>query len=94
MGKHDYFCYMRRKYLQILGVSLILFTWIIWLVILILPVFKLTLTQYAIAYPVLLLATNLFWVGAALVGKEIIQKYNLLPRVKKWFKGLGKKKER
>jgi len=84
---------MKHKYIRILGVSLIIFSWIIWGVIFILPFFKLTLTQYAIAYPVLLAATSIFWVGAALVGKEIIQKYNLLSKVKKWFKRLSKKKE-
>jgi len=84
---------MKRKFIRILGVSLIIFTWIIWGVIIILPFFKLSLKQYAIAYPVLLAATNIFWVGAALVGKELIQKYNLLSKVKTWFKRLSKKKE-
>lgn len=84
---------MKRKFIRILGVSLIVFTWIIWGVIVILPFFKLSLKQYAIAYPVLLVATNIFWVGAALVGKELIQKYNLLSKVKTWSKRLSKKKE-
>jgi hypothetical protein len=84
---------MKQKYIRILGVSFIIFSWIIWGVIFILPFFKLTLIQYAIAYPILLAATNIFWVGAALVGKELVQKYNLLSKVKKWFKRLCKKKE-
>ena len=84
---------MKRKFIRILGISLILLTWAIWGVIIILPFFKLTLTQYAIAYPVLLAATNIFWVGAALVGKELIQKYNIIPKVKKLFKRLRRKKE-
>ena len=84
---------MKRKFIRILGISLIVFTWIIWGVIIILPFLKLSLKQYAIAYPVLLAATNIFWVGAALVGKELIQKYNLLSKVKTWFKRLSKKKE-
>ncbi len=84
---------MKRKFTRILGISLIILTWIIWGVIFILPFFKLTLTQYAIAYPVLLAATNLFWVGAALVGKELIQKYNIMPGIKKLFQKLKKKKE-
>lgn len=84
---------MKRKFIRILGISLIIITWMIWGVIFILPFFKLTLTQYAIAYPVLLAATNLFWVGAALVGKELIQKYNIMPRIKNLLKKLRKKKE-
>jgi hypothetical protein len=61
--------------------------------IFILPFFKFTVTQYAIAYPILLVATNIFWVGAALVGKELIQKYNILSKIKNWFKRLSPKKE-
>jgi len=81
---------MNRKFLRILGVSLIILTWIIWGVIFILPFLKLTIKQYAIAYPILLAATSIFWVGAALVGKELIQKYNLLSKLKKWLKRPGR----
>jgi len=84
---------MKHKYVRILGISLIILSWIIWGVIFILPFFKLTLKQYAIAYPILLVATNIFWVGAALVGKELVQKYNLILKAKKLFKRLSKKKE-
>ncbi|MEI8007075.1 MAG: transporter suffix domain-containing protein [Bacteroidota bacterium] len=77
---------MKRKFQRILGVSLILLTWIIWGVIFILPFLKLTLKQYAVIYPVLIVSTSIFWVGAALVGKELVQKYNLLPKIKQWFK--------
>lgn len=84
---------MKRKFIRYLGVSLIVFTWVLWGVMFILPFFKLTVTQYAIAYPVLLAATNIFWVGAALVGKELIQKYNLLAKVKAWYRKLRIKKK-
>jgi hypothetical protein len=84
---------MKKKFLRILGFSLIILTWIIWGVMFILPFFKLTAAQYAIAYAVLLAATNIFWVGAALVGKEIIQKYNLHIKVKNWLNRFRKKKE-
>jgi len=84
---------MKHKFIRILGISLIVLTWIIWGVICILPFFKLTLTQYAIAYPILLAATNIFWVGAALVGKELVQKYNLMSKLKKLFKKFRKEKE-
>ncbi len=77
---------MNRRFQRILGISLIILTWVIWGVIFILPFFKLTLKQYAIAYPVLLAATNIFWLGAALIGKEIMQKYDILPKVKRWLK--------
>jgi hypothetical protein len=84
---------MKHKFTRILGISLIIFSWILWGVIFILPFFKLTKTQYAIAYPVILIATNIFWVGAILVGKELAQKYNILLKVKTWFKRIRGKKE-
>jgi len=84
---------MKHKVQRIIGISLIITTWIIWGIIIVLPFFKLTLKQYAIAYPILLAATNLFWIGAALVGKELIQKYNIMPKIKMLFKKLSRKKE-
>jgi len=77
---------MNHRFLRILGFSLIVFSWILWAVILFLPFFKLTLTQYAFVYPVILAATNVFWVGVALVGKKLIQKINILSKVKSWLK--------
>jgi hypothetical protein len=70
-----------NSFSQILGFSLIIFSWILWGVILVLPFLKLNLTQYAIIYPVVLGATNIFWVGAALVGKDIIQKFKGLQKL-------------
>ena len=52
-----------------------------------------SVTQYAIAYPILLAATSIFWVGAALVGKDLIQKYNLVSKVKMWVKRRRQKRE-
>jgi len=84
---------MNPKYLRVLGVSLIVFSWILWVVIFILPFIKLTLSQYAIVYPVILVSTNIFWIGAALVGKELVRKFNILTKIKKWFKRCNMKKE-
>jgi len=76
---------MNRKFSRIIGLSLIVFSWILWVAIFLLPFFKLTLTQYAIVYPIILTATNIFWVGAALVGKGFIQNFNILSKVKSRF---------
>jgi hypothetical protein len=84
---------MNRKFSRIIGLSLIVFSWILWGVIFVLPFFKLTLTQYAIVYPVILGATNIFWVGAALVGKELIQKFNLMSKVKTWYRRCNMRKK-
>jgi len=79
--------------MQVLGGTLIVFSWVLWGIIFCLPFFKLTLTQYAIVYPVILASTNIFWIGAALVGKEIVRKFNILTKVKIWFKSCRMKKE-
>ncbi|MEI7726876.1 MAG: hypothetical protein WCK09_17330 [Bacteroidota bacterium] len=83
---------MNPKFSRILGVSLIIFSWILWGVIFVLPFFKLTLTQYAVVYPVILVATNIFWVGAALVGNELVRKFNILTKIKRLFKRGNMKK--
>ena len=82
---------MKNKTTRILGIMLILLSWFFWGIIIILPLFKLTLKQYAIVYPVLLIATNIFWVGATLVGKELLLKYQILPKLKTAIKYLRKK---
>ena len=84
---------MNPKFLQILGVSLIVISWILWGLILFLPFCKLTLAQYAIVYPVILVSTNIFWLGVALVGKEIVRKFNLLTKVKIWLKSCRMKND-
>ncbi|MFZ4523151.1 MAG: transporter suffix domain-containing protein [Bacteroidales bacterium] len=76
-----------------LGLSLIILSWILWGVIFVLPFCKLTLNQYAIFYPVLLVSTNIFWIGAALVGREIVQKFNVLTKVKIWLKNCRMKND-
>jgi hypothetical protein len=72
---------MKLKFSRILGFFLIIFSWVIWGMILILPLFKLNLTQNAIILTGLLAGTNIFWVGAAMVGKDLIQKFNILAKL-------------
>ena len=78
----------KRKYIQIIGISLILLSWVFWGMILIIPFLKLGVKRSAIAITVLLIGTNAFWAGAILVGKEFMQKYQVWPKIKRWF---GKK---
>lgn len=84
---------MKDRFTKVLGISLIVFSWILWGVIFILPFFKLSKTQYEIIYPVILIATNIFWVGVFLVGKELAKKYDIVLKIKTWFKGLRRKKD-
>lgn len=82
---------LKPVHIRAIGISLIIFTWLIWGVIFILPFMKLTVRQYAIAYPVLLILTNCFWLGTFLVGKEIARKFNIVQKIRTWYSGLRKK---
>jgi hypothetical protein len=70
---------------RILGFSLIILSWIFWGMIIVLPFLKLGIKTAAIAMTILLIASNIFWVGAILVGKELMQKYQIGPKIKRWF---------
>jgi hypothetical protein len=63
--------------MQKLGLVLIIISFLPWLIIaVIVPFLPISLAQKAILVPVLLvLAEVLFWTGALLVGKEVVQKY-------------------
>ena len=63
--------------MQKLGLVLIIISFLPWLIIaVIVPFLPVSLAQKAILIPVLLvLAEVLFWLGALLVGKEVVQKY-------------------
>jgi len=76
---------MNSKVQKILGISLILLTWIFWGIIFIIPFLKLGVKLSAILITGLLIATNLFWVGVFLVGKEFAKKFEVTTRLKKLF---------
>ncbi|QYX31592.1 transporter suffix domain-containing protein [Sphaerospermopsis torques-reginae] len=63
--------------MQKLGLVLIIVSFLPWLAIaLILPFLPLAVAQKALLVPALLvLAEVIFWLGALLVGKEVIQRY-------------------
>jgi len=84
---------MNQRITRIIGISLIVCSWILWVIVFCLPFLKLTMARYAIVYPVILVSTNILWIGAALVGKEIVQKFSILTKVKKWFKNCRMKKD-
>jgi hypothetical protein len=63
--------------MQKFGLVLIIISFLPWLIIaVIVPFIPISLPQKAILVPALLiLAEVLFWLGALLVGKEVVQKY-------------------
>jgi hypothetical protein len=57
---------MKKK--RILGLGLIFLSWIFWGLIIVIPFLKLDLQTKTIAISILLIASNIFWLGAILVG--------------------------
>ena len=83
---------MKKNKIRILGFSLIILTWIFWGLIILIPFLKLGLKTSAILISILLIGTNIFYIGVFLVGKELMQKYNVWPKIKSWFRKSIKKK--
>jgi hypothetical protein len=85
-----YFCsnyqnVMKSNMQRILGISMILLTWVFWGIIIVIPFLKLGVKTSAILISGLLVATNLFWVGIFLVGKEYAQRFQIMKKLKKLF---------
>jgi len=53
--------------------------------IFVIPFLKLGVKNSAILITVLLIATNTFWIGVFLLGKEYAEKFKIRSRLKKWF---------
>ncbi|MFA5972780.1 MAG: transporter suffix domain-containing protein [Lentimicrobiaceae bacterium] len=77
------------KKTQVLGIGLIILSWIFWGMIIVIPFLKLGIRTTSIAITILLIASNIFWLGAFLAGKELLLKYKVWFRLKQW---LSKKK--
>jgi predicted membrane protein len=76
---------MNSKAQRIIGIGLILLTWLFWGIIFVIPFLKLGVKLSAILITVLLIATNAFWLGVFLVGKEYAKKFKVGDRLRKWF---------
>ena len=76
---------MNSKLQRYLGFGLIFLTWIFWGFIFVIPFLKLGIKISAILITVLLIATNAFWIGVFLLGKEYAEKFKIIPKLKKWF---------
>jgi hypothetical protein len=62
--------------MQKLGLFLIIISFLPWLAMAILPFISLSVAQKALLVPALLVfAEVIFWLGALLVGKEVVQRY-------------------
>ncbi|MTJ52180.1 transporter suffix domain-containing protein [Anabaena sp. UHCC 0253] len=72
--------------MQKLGLVLIIVSFLPWLAIaLIVPFLPISVAQKAILVPALLVfAEVIFWLGALLVGKEVVQKYRRYFNLRYW----------
>jgi hypothetical protein len=75
--------------IKILGLSLIVLSWIFWGMILCVPFLKLGIRESAFAITALFIGTNIFWVGVMLVGNDFLKKYKIGNKIKKWVDGLN-----
>ena len=84
----------RSKWIRIIGIALILLTWIFWIIIFTIPFMHLGFKTAAIATTALLIATNIFYVGVILVGKELAEKYDVIKWIKKWWRNKKSAREK
>jgi len=77
---------MKSKAQKILGICLILLTWVFWGMIFVIPFLKLGIKLSAILISALLIGTNAFWIGVFLLGKEYAKKFNVVAKLKAWFR--------
>jgi hypothetical protein len=72
---------------QLIGFALIILSWIFWGLVFIIPFLKLGIKTTALAVTSLLIATNIFWLGVFLSGKEVLVKFQIMQKVKTLFSG-------
>jgi hypothetical protein len=68
--------------IQILGIGLILLSYIFWGLIFLIPFLKLGLKTSSIAITILFIGSNIFWLGIFLAGKELMLKLKILQKIK------------
>ncbi|QPC45595.1 transporter suffix domain-containing protein [Mangrovibacillus cuniculi] len=84
-----------KKYLYRTGITLIVLSTVLWILLVVIPFLPLTNHQKALGISLsLLVAEIFFWIGAILVGKEVAGKMRrfFLPRY--WKDKFTKKREK
>ncbi len=71
--------------IQILGIGLIILSYVFWALIFLIPFLKLGSKNTAIAIPILFIGSNIFWLGVFLAGKELLLKFKIWQRIKTRF---------
>jgi len=71
--------------IQILGIGLIILSYIFWGFIIVIPFLKLGIRTTTIAISILFICSNIFWVGVFLAGKELLVKLKIWIKNKIYF---------
>ncbi|MEI8114350.1 MAG: transporter suffix domain-containing protein [Bacteroidia bacterium] len=72
---------------QLIGFALIILSWIFWGLVFIVPFLKLGIKTTTLVVTVLLIATNIFWLGVFLSGKEVLAKFQIMQKIKIFLSG-------
>jgi len=67
---------------QLIGFALIILSWIFWGLVFIVPFLKLGIKTTTLAVSLLLIATNVFWLGVFLSGKEVLAKFQIMQKIR------------
>jgi hypothetical protein len=76
-----------------LGIGLIILSWVFWGLVFIIPFLKLGSKTTTIVITSLLIATNIFWLGVFLSGKEVLAKFQIMQNIKTLLSGKNQKEE-
>jgi len=76
---------------QLIGFALIILSWIFWGLVFIVPFLKLGIKTTTLVVTVLLIATNIFWLGVFLSGKEVLAKFQIMQKIKVLLSGKNPK---
>jgi hypothetical protein len=76
---------------QLIGFALIILSWIFWGLVFIVPFLKLGIKTTTLVVTVLLIATNIFWLGVFLSGKEVLAKFQIMQKIKILLSGKNPK---
>lgn len=68
---------------QIIGLGLVLLSYVLWGLIIVIPFLKLGLKTTSLVVTILFAGTNIFWVGVYLAGKELLVKFKIWQKIKK-----------
>jgi hypothetical protein len=85
---------VRERVHHKLGLSLIIFSSLLWGAVLLVPIFSLSLAHKSlISTGLILLSEAIFWLGILLSGKELAHRYRQKINPYYWWQKVGKKRK-